>query len=312
MAESTSQGARGVVLVTGGTDGLGRAAALLLSERGYRVFAGGRNAAKIESLNQFARERNLPLEPIEFDVCDDSSVEKGIAEIERRTGPVDILVNNAGIAIAAMMEEITLDDLREQFDTNLFGVMRVTRRVLPEMRRRRRGRIINMSSISGKVAIPTMGPYAASKHALEAVSDALRLELYPFDIQVVLIEPGYIPTNMNRTAAELSSAYANAAERSPYAAIYQGFMSTWNKTRKASKYKPEDCAAVVLRAIEDRPPRARYAVTRRAKMGILAKRFLTDRAFDRQMKKTLKLDEVRASMTKKTESDAAGNRNPRI
>jgi NAD(P)-dependent dehydrogenase (short-subunit alcohol dehydrogenase family) len=300
LAETKSQATRATVLVTGGTEGLGRAAALLLAERGYRVFAGGRNPAKLESLNQLARERKLQLEAIEFDVCNDASMEKGIAEIERRAGPVEILVNNAGIAIAAMMEEITLDDLRKQFETNLFGVMRVTRRVLPEMRRRRHGRIINMSSISGKVAIPTMGPYAASKHALEAVSDALRLELYPFDIQVVLIEPGYIPTNMNRTAAELSSAYAKGAEQSPYAAIYQRFMSTWEKTRKASRYKPEDCAAVVLRAIEDTPPRARYAVTRRAKMGILAKRLLSDRAFDRQMKKTLKLDEVRASLAAQT------------
>jgi NAD(P)-dependent dehydrogenase (short-subunit alcohol dehydrogenase family) len=300
LSETTSQTTRGVVLVTGGTEGLGRAAAVLLADRGYRVFAGGRDVAKLESLNQLARERKLRLEAIEFDVCNDASVEKGIAEIERRAGPVDILVNNAGIAIAAMMEEITLDDLRKQFETNLFGVMRVTRRVLPEMRQRRRGRIINMSSISGKVVIPTMGPYAASKHALEAVSDALRLELYPFDIQVVLIEPGYIPTNMNRTAAELSSAYAKGAERSPYAAIYQRFMSTWEKTRKASRYKPEDCAAVVLRAIEDTPPRARYPVTRRAKIGILAKRLLTDRAFDRQMRKTLKLDEVRASLAAQT------------
>jgi NAD(P)-dependent dehydrogenase (short-subunit alcohol dehydrogenase family) len=299
LPDKTSQEKRDTVLITGGTDGLGRAAAWLLAERGYRVFAGGRSAEKLQALNQLARERKLPLEAIEFDVCDDASVEKGIAEIERRAGPVDILVNNAGIAIAAMMEEVTLDDLRKQFETNLFGVMRVTRRVLPEMRRRRRGRIINMSSISGKVAMPTMGPYAASKHALEAVSDALRLELHPFDIQVVLIEPGYIPTNMNRTAAELSSAYAKGAERSPYAAIYQCFMSTWQKTRKASRYKPEDCARVVLRAIEEPSPRPRYAVTQRAKMGILAKRLLSDRAFDRQMKKTLKLDEVRSSLAAK-------------
>jgi NAD(P)-dependent dehydrogenase (short-subunit alcohol dehydrogenase family) len=299
LAETTSQEKRGTVLITGGTDGLGRAAAVLLAERGYRVFAGGRNPEKLQALNQLARERKLALEAIEFDVCDDASVEEGIAEIERRAGPVEILVNNAGIAIAAMMEEVTLEDLRKQFETNLFGVMRVTRRVLPEMRRRRRGRIINMSSISGKVAMPTMGPYAASKHALEAVSDAMRLELDAFDIQVVLIEPGYIPTNMNRTAAELSSAYAKGAERSPYAGLYQRFLNSWGKVRKASRYKPEDCARVVLRALEEPRPRARYAVTRRAKMGIFAKRLLTDRAFDRQMKKSLKLDELRASLAAK-------------
>jgi len=276
-----------IALITGGTDGLGRAAAVLLAERGYRVFAGGRNAERIAALQQFARERKLPLTAMELDVCSDASVDRAVAEIEKSAGTVDVLLNNAGIAIAAVMEEITLADLQKQFETNFFGLVRMTQRVLPGMRRKLSGRIINMSSIAGKLASPLFGPYSSSKHAVEAVSDALRLELYPFGIRVVLIEPGYIPTSMNRNAGELSSAYAKGAERSPYKSVYQGFLKSWSKTRKASRYTPEDCARVILRAVEDDPPRARYVVTREAKIGILARRLLSDRAMDRQMRKTL-------------------------
>lgn len=152
---------------------------------------------------------------MKLDVCDDASVERAVAEIEKTAGPVDVLVNNAGIAIAAVMEEITLTDLRRQFETNYFGLVRMSQRVLSGMRRKLSGRIINMSSIAGKLVSPLFGPYSSSKHAVEAVSDAMRLEVYPFGIQVVLIEPGYIPTSMSRNAGELSSAYAKGAEQSP-------------------------------------------------------------------------------------------------
>jgi NAD(P)-dependent dehydrogenase (short-subunit alcohol dehydrogenase family) len=298
-ADSSGKGPP-VVLITGGTDGLGRAAAILLAGEGYRVFAGGRNAERLAAIDQLARERKLPLEAIELDVCDEASVDRAVGEIGRRVGPVDVLVNNAGIAVAAVVEELSITDFRKVFDTNFFGAIRTAQRVLPEMRRRRRGRIINMSSISGKIAIPLMGAYASSKYALEAASDALRLELYPYGVHVVLIEPGYIPTSMNRTAAELSSAYAKNAESSPYRAIYQRFLRSWNKTRKASRYKPEDCARVVLRAIEDVPPRARYVVTREAKVNILVRRLLSDRAFDRGLVKRLGLDEVRESLARES------------
>ena len=289
---------RGVVLVTGGTDGLGRATALLLAERGYRVFAGGRNAERRAALDQLAHERQLPVEALELDVCDDASVDACVSEIERRAGPVDVLVNNAGIAVAAVMEEISLADLRKQYDTNIFGPLRVAQRVLPQMRRRRRGRIINMSSIAGKIASPILGPYSSSKHAIEAIGDSMRYELYPFGIFVVLIEPGYIETSMNRTAAELSSAYAQAAERSPYRAVYGAFLGGWEKTRHSSKAQPEDCARVILRAVEETPPRPRYLVTRPAKIAAFMRRVMPERAFDRAIRKQFHLDQVRASMDK--------------
>ena len=296
---ATQSGAvSGTVLVTGGTDGLGRAAAVLLAQRGYRVFASGRNRERREVLDKIAIERNLPLETLELDVCDDGSVNAAVSEIEKRAGPVEVLVNSAGIAIAAVMEETSLDDLHKQYETNIFGLLRTTQRVLPGMRKRRRGRIINTSSISGKIAAPLMGPYSSSKHAVEAISDAMRLELYPFNVAVVLIEPGYIETSMNRTAAELSSAYAERAEHSPYRLVYQGFLNRWQKTRKGSKTTPEDCARVILQAIEETPPRARYLVTREAKIAAFMRHYLSDRAFDRFMLKRLGLKAAREMMEK--------------
>ena len=287
---------RGTALVTGGTDGLGRAAAIMLAARGYRVFAGGRNEGRRTALEQLARERKLPLEILELDVRDDVSVNACVSEIERRAGPVDVLVNNAGIAIGAAMEEISIDDLLKVYDTNVFGLLRVTKRVLPEMRRRQRGRIVNMSSIAGKVAAPILGPYSSSKHAVEAISDSLRHELYPFGIFVALIEPGYIETSMNQTAYELSSAYTQRTQQSPYRGVYQAFLANWEKTRKASTDSPEDCARVILHATEDNPPQPRYLVTRPAKIAAFMRRVMPDRAFDRSMRKRLGLDRLRSAM----------------
>lgn len=298
MKPDKSRDHLGVVLVTGGTDGLGRATAIFLAQRGYHVFAGGRNALRRATLEQIASEKKLPLEVLDMDVCVDTSVNHAVAEIERRSGPVEILINNAGIAIGAVIEEIKQEDLRKQFETNFFGAIRVAQRVLPQMRQLRRGRIINMSSIAGKVAVPVMGPYSSSKHALEAASDALRLELFPFGVHVVLIEPGYIPTSMNENAMELSSAYLKGAETSPYRGVYEGFQGAWKKTMDAAHDTPEDCARVILQAMEDEPPRARYLVTNEAKMASRMKWLLPDRVFDGGIVKRLGLEAVRQAAKK--------------
>jgi NAD(P)-dependent dehydrogenase (short-subunit alcohol dehydrogenase family) len=271
------------VLITGGTDGLGKATALLLAGEGYRVFAGGRNAQKRTALDAEAKQRNLPLQSLEMDVTDDASVDRAIGIIHEEAGPVDILINNAGIAFSAVIEEITLADFRKQFETNFFGVVRVTQHVLPEMRKRCRGRVINVSSVSGKMAPPVLGPYSSTKFALEAISDAMRIELLPFGVYVILIEPGHIPSDMERASAELSSRYLAGAEKSPYAAVYSGFQHGWANWTKSPKYTPADCARVILDAIRANSPRARYPVTRRAKIVTLMKRLLTDRALDRMM-----------------------------
>lgn len=269
------------VLITGATDGLGRAAAIYLAERGSRVWAGGRSAQKLAALRDLARARNLPIEAMEMDVCDDDSVNRAVARVESQTA-LDVLINNAGFAICATVEDISLADLRKQFETNFFGVVRVTQRVLPHMRERRQGRIINMSSIAGKYSWPLFGPYSASKHALEGLSDALRIEARLFGIQVVLIEPGYIPTNMSHTSEELAAEYKDAASHGPYAPLYARFRQNWKNTTHAPKYTPEDCARVIEKAMTTPKPKPRYTVTQRAALLSLAKRFLTDRYLDKR------------------------------
>lgn len=288
--DSTANGKPDTVLITGGTDGLGRATAILFASEGYHVFAAGRNAEKRAALEQLAEEKSLPLETVELDVTSDESANRAVAEVERRAGPVSVLVNNAGIAIAAVMEEISVDDLRKQFETNVFAAVRMTQRVLPGMRKRHSGRIINMSSVAGKVSNPLFGPYSGSKHALEAISDAQRMEVAPFGIRVVLIEPGFIPTNINRAAAELSSRYMNNAAASPYAQAYLSVLKLVQKRVASSKTTPEDCARVILRAVRAPNPRARYTVTREAQITIAMRWLLSDRRMDKMTMRMLGMD----------------------
>jgi NAD(P)-dependent dehydrogenase (short-subunit alcohol dehydrogenase family) len=276
----TNPGKPKTVLITGGTDGLGKAAAALLAERGYRVFAAGRSPEKRAALDQFAQEKKLPLESLELDVCDDASVQCAVKSVLEKTGAVDVLINNAGVGYMAVVEELRLEDLRQQFETNLFGVLRVTQAVLPGMRERGRGRILMISSVAGIVSPPTYGAYSSSKHALEGLSNALRLEVYPFGIAVVLIEPGYIVTYFQQTAKELARGYAQNAQSGPYAEIYAAALAGANEGRGKSKTTPEDCARVMLQAIEASRPKARYEVTGLAKFAAWGKRLMPDRAMD--------------------------------
>ena len=273
------------VLITGATDGLGKATALLLAERGYRVFAAGRSAEKRAQLDALAREKKLPLETLAMDVCGDASVKAGISSVLAKAGAIDVLINNAGLVYAGAVEDLRLEDWRKQFETNFFGVIRVTQAVLPQMRERRKGRILMMSSVSGFVTPPTQGAYSASKHAIEAVANAMRYELYPFGIETILIEPGYIVTNIQQTAMELAQPYQEEFKNGPYAKIYATYWSNATSTRAESKTTPEDCARIMLEAIEAPHPRPRYGVTPLATFAKWAKRLLSDRAADRMIRR---------------------------
>lgn len=268
------------VFITGATDGLGRASALLLAGRGYRVFAAGRSAEKRAGLEAIAGQKNLPLETLELDVCSDSSVQRAVTSVIEKVGAPDVLFNNAGVNFSAVVEDLRMEDWRQQFETNFFGVLRVTKALLPHMREKRRGRILMMSSVSGFVTAPTQGAYSGSKFALEALSNALRLELYPFNIQVVLIEPGYIITGIQQAAAELAKPYMEKMQSGAYARLYERFLASVTGARARSGTTPEDCARVVLRAIESPNPRIRYVVTRLGVFAKWAKRFLSDKALD--------------------------------
>ena len=273
------------VLITGATDGLGKAAALLLAKRGYRVFAAGRSAEKRAKLEALAKEGKLPLETLEMDVCDDGSVQRTVSAVYQEAGQIDVLINNAGLVYVGAVEELRLEGWRRQFETNFFGVIRVTQAVLPRMRERRKGRILMMSSVSGFVTPPTQGAYSASKHAIEALSNALRLELYPFGIHTVLIQPGYIMTNIQNTAMDLAEPYQEEFKNGPYAKIYASYLGNAKSTRAQSKTTPDDCALVLLKAIEAPRPKPRYRVTKLATFAKWAKRLLSDSASDRMIRR---------------------------
>ena len=273
------------VLITGGTDGLGKAAALLLARRGYVVFAAGRSAEKREALDRIAHEEHIPIRTLEMDVCDHASVQIAVELVLEKGGGIDALINNAGVGYMAVVEELRVSDFRRQFETNVFGVLSVTQAVLPHMRQRRMGRILMMSSAAGLVSPPTYGAYSASKHALEGLSNALRLEMYPFGVHVILIEPGYIVTNFQQTAKELAEPYVEKANTSPYAKIYNAACAGANQSRGQSKTTPEDCARVILKAIEAPHPKARYPVTPLAKWVSFGKRILPDSVLDGFLRK---------------------------
>lgn len=271
---------RKTVLITGGTDGLGRAATVHLARKGYPVFAAGRSAEKRQELERIAKEEKIPIRTVEMDVTDNLSVEIGVEFVIEKAGAIGVLINNAGVGYMAVVEELRLDDLRKQFETNLFGVLRVTQAVLPHMRARRTGRILMMSSVAGFITPPTYGAYSSSKHALEGLTNALRLEMYSFGVEVILIEPGYIVTNFQKTVKELAQPYAERAKDSPYVKIYSGAWAGANQARNSSKTTPEDCARVIQEAIEATHPKARYPVTPLAKWTSLGKRLLPDTLLD--------------------------------
>ncbi len=184
-----------VVVITGASTGFGRAAAETLARRGYTVFAGmrdtiGRNAAICEGVQSLARREGLSLEVVDMDVTQDASVHQAIQQVLDRAGKIDVAINNAGVASLGVTEAYSAAEFQRLFDVNLFGVVRVNRAVLPAMRRRRSGLLIHVSSAAGRLAVPCMAAYCASKFALEALADAYRFELSPFGIDSVIVEPG--------------------------------------------------------------------------------------------------------------------------
>jgi NAD(P)-dependent dehydrogenase (short-subunit alcohol dehydrogenase family) len=261
------------ILITGCSSGIGRATAERLARAGWPVYATARRVDSIRDL-EAAGCRILPL-----DVTDEHSIQAAVAAVMGTHGAVGVLVNNAGYSQSGAVEEVPLDAARKQFETNFFGAVRLCQVVLPAMRAQRWGRIINMSSMGGRLTFPGGGMYHATKYALEAVSDVLRWEVRPFGVDVVLVEPGLIQTNFGRTAAESVEAVGDVD--SPYrdfnAAVAQG---TANGYRMPFATGPDTVARVVERAIRARRPRTRYPVTAGARGALALRSILPDRAWD--------------------------------
>lgn len=259
-----------VALVTGASSGIGTAVALALLERGYTVYGAARRVERMDVIVERGG-RALPL-----DLTDERSVEACVAAVLEREGRIDVLVNNAGYGSYGAIEEVPLAEARRQFEVNLFGLARLTQLVLPAMRRQGAGHVFNVSSIGGKIFTPMGGWYHATKHALEGWSDALRMEVAPFGIHVVIIEPGAVATEWGGVAIDSMLATSG---HGPYQAQAQGLARTMRRADGAGA-PPRVVADAILRALSARRPRTRYAMGTGARPALLARALLSDRAYD--------------------------------
>lgn len=272
------------VLVTGATSGIGLATSILLALEGFQVIATGRSEEKLARVAQAADEAKVTLRRVLLDVTDEQSVKKMKDEVLALTDGygVDILVNNAGYAEGGALEDIPLERLKMQFDTNVFGLVAVTQAMVPMMRQRRRGKVVNISSVLGKVSIPLLGAYTATKHAVEAISDALRVELAGFGIQVITVAPGSINTNFGDTVSGTVKGWAE--KDSPYYKSYEKFMRDRRSERGA---KPIVIAKTILHAVTSGRPKARYAVPMDSKAMPVVAALLPQRTIDKVMRRII-------------------------
>jgi NAD(P)-dependent dehydrogenase (short-subunit alcohol dehydrogenase family) len=267
------------VLITGCSTGIGRATAERLADDGWTVYATARRPEAIADLEAKGC-RTLAL-----DVLDEDSMRAAVTAVEEAEGAVGVLVNNAGYSQSGAVEEVPPEQVRRQFETNVFGLLRLTQLVLPGMRRQRWGKIVNVSSMGGRLTFPGGGIYHATKHAVEALSDALRFEVRGFGVDVVLIEPGLIRTNFSETA--VGSIEQGLPSEGPYAhfnrAVAKSTAEAYTGPLGRLGGGPESVARTIAKAISARRPRTRYPVTPSARMVLGMRRVLPDRGWDAAM-----------------------------
>ena len=260
-------------LVTGASSGIGEETARTLHKLGYTVYAAARRTDRLEQLTP------IGIHALTMDVTDDESMSSGIEKIITETGRIDVLVNNAGYGSYGAIEDVSLDEARRQFEVNVFGLGRLTQLVLPHMRAQRSGTIINISSMGGRLTTPLGGWYHATKYAVEALSDALRMETAPFGIDVVVIEPGGIRTEWSGIAADHLE---ETAEGSAYASQIKAVANSMRSESTNKRQSPPSVIAdTVEKIVTARKPRTRYVVGFAAKPLVTLRRILPDRAFDR-------------------------------
>lgn len=270
-----------VVLITGCSSGFGKLAALAFAKRGDQVFASMRNTAKAGALRIEANAAGVEIDVVELDVNDRASVDRAVADVIARAGRIDVLVNNAGIGAVAAIEDFDDDEFEAVFQTNVFGLLRTTRAVLPHMRAQHSGRIVNVGSLAGVVSSPFRGVYGATKAAVESITDALYYELRPFGVTASVVEPGFF-----ETAIADNRMPTRRQETSDYASLLRQYEQRGTPGGSV-RAEPQVVADVIVQAATEDHPRRRYLVGKDAEaIGPLHKR-LSDEDFENVMVKTI-------------------------
>ena len=272
-----------IAVVTGSSSGIGYETSLLLARNQYSTYASMRNLKKSDELLKIASKENIPLKVIQLDVDDDRSVSNAIDSIVKENGRIDVLVNNAGFDLFGSLEELTIEEIKGQFETNFFGAARVTKSVIPTMRKQGSGIIINVSSIGGRIGlVPCNTMYHASKFALEGFTESLRHELTEFNIDVILIEPGVIRSNF---VENIRTAKNYDSNNSPYAKtvqkVFEGF-----EPMLANASDPKEVAQVILNAANSSSPNIRYTVGKDAESILKARAELSERELEKWVRES--------------------------
>ena len=270
-----------VAVVTGSSSGIGLATALELARKGYFTYATVRNPAKAEIIAQVAK--GLPVAVVQLDVTDDDSVKGAIEQILKEKGRIDLLVNNAGYGLGGAFEDSSMEEIRDQYETNVFGLIRTTQAVLPAMRKQRSGIIVNISSAAGRIGYPGASVYISSKHAIEGLSESLAYELEPFGIRVILVEPGVIKTNFGAGMVFAKKAHDPS---SPYAPMMQRMGGNWQYMLENGA-PAELVAKVVLDAIDSKDGNLRYIAGKDVESWLQTRNDMTEAEFFKIMKQNL-------------------------
>ncbi len=271
-----------VAVVTGTSSGIGFETALALAKEGYFTYATMRDTTKSDKIKEIAKKENLKISILELDVDDENSAKTVITQILDQKQRIDVLVNNAGWGLWGCVEDVSVDEFKEQFETNFFSIIRLIQEVAPTMRKQGSGTIVNVSSVVGRIGFPASPAYISSKFALEGLSESLRFELAPFGIDVIIIEPGVIKTDFMKNMkmakkSELDTVYKDITTKVVSGVKMMAEMGT----------PPKEVADTIVKAIKDKKPLPRYVVGNDASMFLEAKKSKTDIEFENYLKKEL-------------------------
>jgi NAD(P)-dependent dehydrogenase (short-subunit alcohol dehydrogenase family) len=286
MSSSPNNQQLSVAVVTGSSSGIGLAASLALAKNGYLNYATMRNLAKQDSIQSVAEKEHLPVRTVQLDVTDENSVKNAIQSILSESGRIDLLVNNAGYGMTGAFEDIGMDEIKSLYETNVFGVIRVTQAVLPIMRKQGSGRIINISSGAGRIGYPGGSAYVSSKFALEGLSESMAFEVEQFGIKTVLVEPGFIRTNF---AENIVTAKKAQDPNSPYSQMMMQMKSSSHRRRMIENAPDADLvASVIVEAATAKEPNLRYLAGKDVQQMVAAKKSMSDEEFQNMIRQSVR------------------------